>query len=143
MIKDRNIASDANISLTKVETVTDDGTLFKTISPKATVSAQAATATLATTDFNKILTNTGSTGTVTLTLPAAADVEWKWIKVQLTVAQIVRLLPATGEKIYLGGSGVASKYLNIAGVIWNYADVYSDGTDYIVTAYSGVLTKEA
>jgi len=75
MIKDRNIASDANISLTKVETVTDDGTLFKTISPKATVSAQAATATLATTDFNKILTNTGSTGTVTLTLPAAADVE--------------------------------------------------------------------
>lgn len=143
MIKDRNIASDANISLTKVETVTDEWTVFKAISPKASVSAQASTATLATTDFNKILTNTWASGTVVLTLPAAADVSWKWIKVQITVAQIVRLTPATWEKIYLGGSGVASKYLNIAGVIGNYADVYSDWTDYIVTWYSGVLTKEA
>lgn len=143
MIKNRNIASDANISLTKIDTVTDEGTVFKAISPKATVSAQAATATLATTDFNKILTNTGTSGTVVLTLPAAASVAGSGIKIQVTVAQIVRLTPATGEKVYLGGSGVASKYLNIAGVIGNYADVYSDGTDYIVTSYSGVLTKEA
>lgn len=143
MIKNRNIASDAAIDLTKIDTVTDEWTVYKSISPKASVSAKDATATLATTDFNKILTNTGASGTVVLTLPAAANVSGDGIKVQITVAQIVQLTPATGEKIYLGGSGVASKYLNIAGVIGNYADIYSDGTDYIVTNYSGVLTKEA
>lgn len=143
MIKDRNIAPDAAISLEKIATATDDGTVFKTISPKATVSAEAATATLDVSDFGKIITNTGATDAIVLTLPAAADVAGKGIKVQLTVAKIVQLKPATGEKIYLGGSWVASKYLDIAWVIGNYADVYSDGTDYIVTAYSWVLTKEA
>jgi hypothetical protein len=61
----------------------------------------------------------------------------------LTVAQIVRLLPQTGESIYLAGSGTATKYLNIAAVIGNYVDVYSDGTSFYVTGYSGVVTKEA
>jgi hypothetical protein len=45
--------------------------------------------------------------------------------------------------VYLGGDGVDDKDLNIAGVIGNYADVYSNGSDYVVTTYSGVLTKEA
>lgn len=113
------------------------------VSPKATVKAQATTAAVATTDFPKNNTNTGSTATMVLTLPAAADVKGKFMRVQLTVAQIVQLVPATGEKIYLGGSGVASKYLQIAGVIGNYAVIYSDGTDYLVTGYAGVLTKES
>lgn len=119
------------------------GSVYPQVSPKGTVEAQAATADLEVSDFGKINTNTGASGTIVLTLPAAATVAGKTIKIQLTVAQIVRLLPQTGEKIYLGGSGVATKYLNIAGVIGNYAEVYSDGTDYLVTAYSGVLTKEA
>ena len=63
-------------------------------------------------------------------------------RIQITVAEIVQVKPATGEKIYLGGDGVASKYLNIAAVIGNYAELYCDGTSFYVTAYSGVLTKE-
>jgi len=98
----------------------------------AAVSAQASTASLAITDYGKNITNTGASGTVVLTLLAAA-----------LAAGIVRLLPATGEKIYLGGSGVASKYLNVAAVIGNYVDVYCDGEKYLVTGYSGVITKEA
>lgn len=113
------------------------------ISPKATVATNATTGAVATADFPKNNTNTGSSATMVLTLPAASAVKGKFMRFQLTVAQIVQLTPASGEKIYLGGSGVADKYLNIAGVIGNYAVLYSDGTDYLVTDYSGVLTKES
>jgi len=108
-----------------------------------TVKANASTATMKDYDFEKNNTNTGAVGTVALTLPVAASLKGQKTRIQLTAAQIVQLLPATGEKIYLGGDGVASKYLNIAGVIGNYAEVYCDGTSFYVTGYSGVLTKEA
>jgi hypothetical protein len=107
------------------------------------VTAQAATATLVASDFGKTHTNTGASGTIVLTLPAASAVSGNFIRVQLTVAQIVRLTPVTGEKIYFGGDGVASKYLNIAGVIGNYAVVYSDGASFHVIDEAGVVTKEA
>ncbi len=107
------------------------------------VTAQAATATLVASDFGKTHTNTGSSGTIVLTLPAAAAVAGNFIRVQLTVAQIVRLQPVTGESIYFGGSGVVTKYLNIAGVIGNYVVVYSDGAAFHVIDADGVITKEA
>lgn len=114
------------------------------VSPKATVVAKTADATLTAAEVHgKQITNTGASGTVVLTLPSAPTVAGQAFRVQLTAAQIVRLLPATGQKVFLGGSGVASKYLNVAGVIGNFADVYSDGVDWIVTNYSGVVTKEA
>jgi hypothetical protein len=113
------------------------------VSPKATVEANTADGTLTVANCGKIQTNTGAAGTITLTLPAVSAASGTAIKVQVTAAQIVRLDPASSEKIYLGGSGVAGKYLQIAGVIGNYADVYCDGTDWIVLDYSGVLTKEA
>jgi hypothetical protein len=113
------------------------------VSPDADVSAQTATATLTIANFCKNVTNTGSSGTIVLTLPAVAAVPGLAMRVQLTVAQIVQLLPATGEKIFLGGSGVASKYLNIAAVIGNYVDIFCNGEAYLVMNYSGVVTKEA
>lgn len=113
------------------------------VSGKATVVAKAATGNLALSDFGKNLTNTGASGTIVLTLPAAATAGGLSTRVALTVAQVVELLPQTGESIYLSGSGVATKKLNIAGVIGNYADVYCDGVSYEVTGYSGVVTKEA
>lgn len=113
------------------------------VSPKATVEANTADATLTAANFGKIQTNTGAAGTIALTLPAASGAAGLSMKVQLTAAQIVRLTPAAGEKIYLGGSGVASKYLQIAAAIGNYVDICCDGVDYLVMHYSGVLTKEA
>lgn len=113
------------------------------VAPNATVTAKAADATLTVANFGTIITNTGAGGTVVLTLPAASTAAGCSIKVQVTVAQIVRCTPATGEKVYLGGDGVASKYLNIAGVIGNFADLYCDGVSYHVMNYSGVVTKEA
>jgi hypothetical protein len=59
------------------------------------------------------------------------------------VAQIVSLSPVSTEAIYLGGSGVVNKDLNIAGVIGNFVDLYSDGVNFLVGNYSGVVTKEA
>lgn len=109
----------------------------------ASVADKAATATLVVSDLNKILTNTGSAGTVVLTLPAVRDSIGKCLTVNVLVAQIVRLLPVSGEAVNLQGSAVVTKYLNIAGVIGNYCDVYCDGTQWIVTGYSGVVTKEA
>lgn len=132
MIKNRNIAKDAKIDVSKINFLAG-----------GTVNAQATTATLNGTVFDTIITNTGSNGTIVLTLPAASVVAGKTIKVQLTVAQIVSLSPIATDAIFLGGSGVDNKDLSIAGVIGNYADVYSDGTNYFVASYSGVVTKEA
>lgn len=122
---------------------TTGGTQSQVVSAKATVSAQAATATLTNAVAGKIITNTGASGAIVLTLPAASTMSGKAVKIQVTVAQTVTLTPATGEKVYLGGSGVASKYALIAGVIGNFVDLYCDGTDYLIVNYSGVVTKES
>lgn len=132
MIKDRNIDPNAAVSLSKIQTLAN-----------GTISAQASTADLATTDFGKVVTNTGASNTIILTLPSAVSVAGLSIKVQITAAQIVSLSPAATEAVYLGGNGVVNKDLSIAGVIGNYADIYSDGSNYLVINYSGVLTKEA
>ena len=91
----------------------------------------------------KIYTNTGAGGTVVFTLPAAADMAGTCIGLKVTAAQVVRALPVTGEKIFLHGDGVATKYLNVAGVIGNYVELYSNGVDWIVEHAVGVVTKEA
>lgn len=120
-----------------------NGTVYPVVPPTASVVAKTASGNITSTNFNKNITNTGASGTIALALPAAASYAGKVLRVQITVAQIVRLTPASGEAIYLGGSGVAGKYLQIAGVIGNFADIYCDGTQWLVTGYSGVLTKEA
>jgi hypothetical protein len=107
------------------------------------VLAKTADYTLTVADLAKIITNTGDLDALVLTLPAAADAAGLTLHVQLLAAQTVELLPVTGEKVFLGGDGVASKYLLIAGVIGNYAMVYSNGVSWLVFDYSGVLTKEA
>lgn len=117
--------------------------VVSSLDTNTTVKANTATADMNGYDFEKNNTNTGSSGTIVLTLPAASSLKGQKTRIQITAAQIVRVTPATGEKIYLGGDGVASKYLNIAAVIGNYAEIYCDGTSFYVTGYSGVLTKEA
>jgi hypothetical protein len=107
----------------------------------AEVVEHAAGATLTVASFGKIHTNTGDSDSQELTLPAAADAAGMSLKAQLTVAQDVVLVPASGEAIYLGGSGTDDEKLNIAGVIGNYADIFCDGERYHVFDYSGVLTK--
>lgn len=109
----------------------------------AAVLAKTADYTVVVADLLKIITNTGDLDALILTLPAAADAAGMTLHVQLFAAQTVELLPVTGESIYLGGDGVASKYLLIAGVIGNYARVFSDGVSWLVFDYNGVLTKEA
>ncbi|MBN2118507.1 MAG: hypothetical protein JW730_18180 [Anaerolineales bacterium] len=91
----------------------------------------------------KNLTNTGAGASIDITLPAAASAAGMSIHVQITAAWPVVLIPASGESIYLGGSGVADEKLTIAGVIGNYADIYCDGERYLVFDYNGVLTKAA
>lgn len=113
------------------------------IHTNTTVKANTATASIAVADFEKNNTNTGAGGTIVLTLPSASSVPEQMMRVYVTVAQIIQLDPSGTEKIYLAGSGVAGKYLNIAGTIGNYADIYCDGTSFYVIGYSGVLTKES
>lgn len=113
------------------------------IRANGTVSAQASTATLTTDIAGKILTNTGASGAVTLTLPSAASMKGKTFQVKTTVAQIINLSPASTEAVYLAGSGVVNKDLVIAGVIGNTVTVYSNGTDYEAYYPNGVVTKEA
>lgn len=110
---------------------------------KATVNTKTADYTVLVSDLNSIFDNAGDVGTQVLTLPASSEARGKALKVHALAAQIIRLLPQTGEAINLNGSAVVTKYLNIAGVIGNYVDVYSDGIQWIVTGYAGVVTKEA
>ena len=112
------------------------------VAPDATVVAKDASATIAVTEFAKNITNTGAITSATFTFPAASSVAGMPIRFYLTVDQIVKITPASGEKIFLAGSGVASKYLQIAGVIGNFVDIFCDGMKFLVTKYSGVLTKE-
>lgn len=113
------------------------------VAPNASVVALTTNTTLtAATHGAKNVTNTGAGGTITHTLPAVADAAGVSIRFQITAAQIVRVDPYSTNKIYLGGDGVAGKYLNIAGVIGNFADLYCDGVQWLVASYSGVLTKE-
>ena len=114
------------------------------VAPDATVVALTTSTTLTVADHGaKNITNTGAGGTNTHTLPAVADAAGVSMRFQSTAAQIVRLDPSGTEKIFLGGSGAAGKYLNIAATIGNYADVYCDGTQWLVISYSGVVTKES
>lgn len=122
---------------------TNFSAIAEDLTTNITVKTNASTASMKDYDFAKNNTNTGAVGEIILTLPAAAKCKEQKCRVYCTVAQDVKLTPQTGEKIYLAGSGTATKYLLIAGVIGNYAEIYCDGNSYFVTQYSGVLTKEA
>ena len=132
MIKDKNIAPNAWISLSKVLFLSD-----------APIVAETTNATLTVDNFNSVITNTGASGAITLTLPAASSVAWKALKVYVTVAQIINLSPASTESVYLAWNWVVDKDLIVPWVIGNYVDIYSDWVKYLVWDYSGALVKEA
>ncbi len=131
-------------AITAASTIsTTNGSLYPIVNPSATPVAYTGDATLVAADLNKNVTNTGSSGTVVLSLPSAAGLTGSTLHVEVTAAQIVRLLPVSGQAIALGGSAVVTKYLNIAAVIGNMVDVYCDGTRWLVVNRDGVITKEA
>lgn len=116
---------------------------FMTLRATATVEANTGDTTLTSANFGKIQTNTGATALIALTLPAANTVQGSVVRVQITGAQPVKVVPASGEKIYLAGSGVADKYLLIAGALGSFVELASDGNVYHVSRYNGVVSKEA
>lgn len=121
-------------------------TLYPSLNARtATVTTKTAdyTVTVADLALPTIFNNSGDTGTMVLTLPSVASAKGKVIRVHLLAAQIVRLLPQTGEAVNYNGSAVVTKYLNIAGVIGNYVEAFCDGSQWVVTQANGVVTKEA
>lgn len=116
----------------------------KPIMANATVSAQASTATLVATDLSwKVITNTGASGAITLTLPAASTLTGKYFTVTVLVAQIINLSPVSTDGIFLNGSWVDNKDLILAGTIGTSATIYSNGSDYLVVSHTSAVTKEA
>ena len=105
--------------------------------------SEASTDTLVAGDFGKNLDNTGASGAIVLTLPAASAVKGQYLNFYVTVAQQVSLDPVAADAIYLMGDGVDNKDLVIAGVIGNYVKLYSDGDNYRVIDWNGAVTKEA
>jgi hypothetical protein len=106
-----------------------------------TVTAKTADFTIVTMDT--IYSNAGASGTVVFTLPTVVGNAGRGLTIHALAAQIVRALPVTGQAVNLHGSAVVSKYLNVAAVIGNHVDLYCDGSQWIVTAANGVVTKEA
>lgn len=111
----------------------------------ATIATKTAayTVTQADLDASTIINNTGDADDLPLTLPLASLSAGKVFRAYATAAQTISLTPATGDIINYNGNAVASKYCRIAGVIGNYAEIFSDGVQWIVTAANGVVTKEA
>lgn len=134
---------DEDVTISGTITGANSSAVITDIPATGTVQAQASTATLDADDFGKINTNTGASGAITLTLPAASTVAGQLIKFAVTAAQIINVSPAATDGIFLNGSGADNKDLIIAGVIGNYATVYSNGTNYEVYNTNGVVTKEA
>lgn len=111
------------------------------ISPKAPVVVKAASATLTPAEFNgRIITNTGSITGITLTLPDPSLCAGCVMKVQVTGGFSMTLDPGT-KKIYVGGDGVAGKNAIIQGPTGTYLNIYSDGVDFLIFEYTGVVTK--
>ena len=112
--------------------------------PSATATAHSSTATIAESALvNLNHTNTGAAGGVVLTIPSATKFAMQGFRVFVTAAQTVGISPAATERIWLAGSGVLNKDVEIAATIGNYADIYSDGTDWHCVRSNGVVTKEA
>lgn len=105
--------------------------------------AKTADYTIVAADSDTIFTNTAAGGTIVFTLPSAKTSHGVVFRFHAFAAQVIRALPVAGEAINLNGSAVVTKYLNLAGVIGSYMDLYSDGAQWLVPAFSGVVTKEA
>ena len=116
---------------------------YPTVLLSGTPIAKTSDFTILETQTDSIFTNTGASGTVVFTLPSVKISHGVTFRFHAFAAQIIRALPRTGEAVNLAGSAVVTKYLNLAGVIGNYVDLYCDGTQWLVTNYSGVVTKEA
>lgn len=115
-----------------------------TTDPTVTPSSYAGNGvsnTLAAADVNGVINNTGATTTLSVALPSAASSDNKSLKVCVSVASTVLVWPATGDSIYLNGSGTANKAVSIPGTVGNYADLYCDGNQWMVVGYSGALVK--
>jgi hypothetical protein len=111
----------------------------------ATVLVKTAAYTVTQGDLDKptILSNLGASGNVVITLPGFHASRGKVLRVAVNAAQTVQLLPRTGQAINYNGSAVVTKYCQIAGVVGNWIEIFSDGVQWIVTRQSGVVTKEA
>ena len=119
---------------------------YPTVDPRAaTITTKTAdyTITLADLKTPTIFDNSGDNGTLVFTLPAVADAKGRVVRVAALAAQVIRLDPATGEAVNYNGSAVVSKYVNLAGVIGNYIELFCDGVQWIVTQSNGVVTKES
>lgn len=119
---------------------------YPTIDPRtATVATKTADYTVTVADLSTptIFNNAGDDGTQTLTLPSVALSRGKVIRAHALAAQIIRIDPAGTEAVNYNGSAVAGKYVQLAGVIGNYIELFCDGTQWIVTQANGVVTKES
>lgn len=126
--------------------VTSTVPAYPTLDPRlATVSTKTADYTVTQADLNEptIFNNEGDAGTQTLSLPAVAASKGKVVRAHALAAQIIRLDPNGSEKINYNGSAVAGKYVQLAGVIGNFIELFCDGSQWVVTQANGVVTKEA
>jgi len=132
-----------NPSITQVSQDLDGNVRYPVIDPTSSAVAHASNATVTSTIAGKNHTNTGAGGAIVLTLPSANTMPLQGFRFYQTVAQQTSFSPIATERVYLAGNGVLDKDLVIAGTIGNYVDVYSDGTNWVATHWSGVVTKEA
>lgn len=114
---------------------------------KANVVIKVAAYTVTLADLNTknkptIFNNTAASGDLPLTLPSAASAVSKVLRANCLAAQTISLTPISTDIINYNGNAVVAKYARIAGVIGNYIEVYSDGTQWIVTQANGVVTKQ-
>ena len=103
------------------------------------VAAKTAAYTIVASDFGKLFTNRGATGSVTLTLPAATKKAGFYFGVMRVAAQNIVLTATGGAKINNGSANGSLTNANNGGFI-----VACDGTDWFtqtITVGAGTVTK--
>lgn len=137
------ITADGTLTSGGLITDSNSNTLFAEVPATATVLNKTADYPIVAADFGKVMTNTGDSGAIVFTLPAASTVAGKVIKFAVLAAHQMSVSPAATDAIFLNGSGEDNKDLVIAGVVGNSVTIRSNGTNYEAYFANGVVTKEA
>ena len=88
--------------------------------------------------FGNILFNSAA---MVPTLPAAASYPYDIIRFDTAHASTITVTPASGESIKFAGVGTADSTLILAAVVGNFVELYSNGTNWVVSDAAGGLSR--
>lgn len=107
------------------------------------IKAKTGDYTVASGDFGGLITNTGATGAVTITLPAAATTTpGAWVDVYATAAQNLTVATATVDTLVVDGDATADSisWQTSSHIIGNGARFIANTTNWLCVLHAAATT---